>query len=192
LRLNSTLGEISALAAQSGFAYCIKAFEMKLLIKLMFLEVILCQLVACHTAPKEATALSRTAKPAEIHCVVDSRIYSQPQVRGPGNLVPVPLRDGALVSIVRSSSGISKIAVSPGPTFRRCAEKTYAISDFDEAKSLVEFSRIQNSDVFVGTELAVCNTIDEGWFFILGKKTAYIGYAGPMEKPIAFVGMSCE
>ncbi len=166
---------------------------MRLLIKLLFLETTLFQLVACHTAPKEATQFLHSAtKPVAIHCVVDSQVYSRPLVKGPGNHVPVPLKDGAQVYIVRSSSGIGKIEISPGPTFRRCDEKTYSISDLNQAKSLLEFTQIENSDSFVGTELAVCNTIDEGWFFILGKKISYVGYAGPMEKPIAFVGMSCH
>ena len=167
---------------------------MKMLFRLAFLNLLLLPPAFGQAILKEATDSGHsTQKAAEMRCVVDSGTFNSPYVKEPGgNHVSVPLPDGAQVSIFKSESAIEKIEISPGPRFRWCSDKTLAISDLDRAKSLLAFTHIENAEIFVGAELVRCYSIDEGWYFVLAGKLSYIGYAGPMEKPLAFVGMTCE
>lgn len=161
---------------------------MKSPIRSCLLTAFLAQALVCQAV--EASELPNSA--VKTRCAVNSSVYNRPMLKGPGNNVPVPLSDGAQVSISKSASGISKIEITPGPVFRRCSEKPYLISDINHAKAVLEFTQIEDPEAFVGSELTVCYTVDEGWYIVVGKKTAYIGYAGPMEKPVAFVGMVCD
>lgn len=49
-----------------------------------------------------------------------------------------------------------------------------------------------HSPVEDGAEVGFCRRNDDGWYFLLREDAGFIAYTGPVELPLAVVGMSCE
>lgn len=135
---------------------------------------------------------SSLERDSNLQCKVDSRTYSAPYKLSPDRLIGVPINDGTLVSINWSRPGKQKVLVEGESRFKSCDDSVHVIQNSIMAKNLFSATKITNTSEFVGANLGVCQTADEGWFFIFKKNIGYIGYAGPDPLPLAVVGMKCE
>lgn len=145
-----------------------------------------------------ATLVTGCAAPAPVKltgktvCTIDSSIYSAPFKLKSGKSVPVPLKDGALVTIITDNKDLKGVLINKKQVFRRCNKSSGFITNPKEAGNVLKYTTISEKSRFVGTELFLCNTVDEGWFFFYSKKIGYIGYAGPSELPLSIVAMKCN
>lgn len=158
--------------------------------------LIMISIISCVSTNKSDTATDKLQLPLKeigvANCTVDSSLYSAPYLMHSGKFAPVPMRDGFSVSIDATKHPEMRVLIEGKNVFQRCRKQTAVIETIDQAKLLLKLTKIDDFQRFVGSEFTSCLTVDEEWFFLYKKPIGYIGYTGPAELPLSFIGMQCN
>jgi hypothetical protein len=120
-------------------------------------------------------------------CTVDSTIYEA----YPQDGYRVPFIDGTKLSINIKASQLDSVLVEGQSFFRKCHQDLMEIETADMAKNAFQYTGETDFDQFVGLNVGMCNTVDEGWMILVGEQDYYLGYMGPYEVVLSLVSLKC-
>ncbi|MBL6990790.1 MAG: hypothetical protein ISR65_13475 [Bacteriovoracaceae bacterium] len=122
------------------------------------------------------------------NCTVNSASYSQYPQEG----YQVPLQDGTVVAIDYEGQKLNSVLINGEKVFRKCGAELFEISTSEMAKNAFQYTGETNFDRFVGAQVGMCNTVDEGWMVLLSDDGGYLAYMGPYEVPLSLVKLDCN
>jgi hypothetical protein len=147
--------------------------------------------VSSANPPTKSKSLS-FANQNDIHCTVNSKLYSHGFTVDDKTVSRVPVPDGTKIRLNWGKPGGEKVLFNGSSMLRQCDPKTSKITNSAQAKNMFSESGLSEIDRFIGAEFALCTSVDEGWYFFIKDNLGYISSTGPGPLPLAIVGMACN